>query len=53
MRLSEMIKSFIKKSLNSPDDIETEKLKAEYVELRDANENLRRDIESIRIEVTE
>lgn len=42
---------FVKRNLNSPDDIDTENLKNEYIKLKDENEKLKNRIEELSKEV--
>ena len=43
--------SFIKRNLNSPDDVDTDSLKNEYLKLKDENDRLKKRIEELTKEV--
>jgi hypothetical protein len=51
MKFNSPYSSFIKRNLNTPDDVDTDSLKNEYLKLKDENERLKKRIEELTKEV--
>ena len=52
MKFNSPYSSFIKRNLNTPDDVDTDSLKNEYLKLKDENERLKKRIEELTKEVS-